>query len=212
MPRVITTINGFKAYKKQGEKSYPFDLCFSRFESNVDFLCNGFCGFYDGLEYDTDNIHRNCWINKKYNLIFNHDTMPQMELFEQRYDNRIKNLYEDIADTTKYLYFLIACGSVIDISKLDLFINEINKYRKINTFCVVFINQSRKYITYDKPNVFFINFIKDRNFKKMNKQGAWLENLRDARNINSLKFNIKFNREFKKILKETRNLWQSSVV
>lgn len=75
LPRVITTINGLKPSRQYGEESFPFDLCFSKFENNLELFCNKFDGFYDDVKYNQHETMKNCWHNPKTNMIFNHDPM-----------------------------------------------------------------------------------------------------------------------------------------
>lgn len=49
-PRTLTSINGIKPYRKEGELTCPFDQVFSLFTDNVDLFVNNFDDFFDNLE------------------------------------------------------------------------------------------------------------------------------------------------------------------
>lgn len=197
LPRVITTINGLKPTKKEGEPSFPFDLCFSDFECNVDLFANRFDKFYDDIEYDSEKKY---WINKKYKFIFNHDNMGRDE-FKKRYDNRIANLFSAIADTNKHLYFVIATFNMISETKLNVFIKEICKYRKVSEFDVIVINQSTQAMSCSISNVFCIDLSKDKLFAKVNTRGDWVNGLKKMKNIYVALFNYKLNKKISKIMR-----------
>ena len=89
IPRVISTINRLKPTKKYGEKSYPFDLCFSDFYFNTLFIDSNFNNFFENIEFDPTKKY---YVNKKNNYYFNHDFMS-FEEFKSRYLKRIDNLF-----------------------------------------------------------------------------------------------------------------------
>ena len=203
LPRVITTLNGFKPKKREGEESFPFDLCFSNFDTNLELLSSNFSNFYTNLEYNLHDSFKNCWTNPKLNLIFNHDNMPTIQEFIQRYDNRIKNLYKMLNDKDKYLYFMIATFEQISNKKINLLVEEIAKYREITSFSIIVINQSKEKMIYKNKNVFCVDLSKDTCFNKINKKGDWASCLKHIKNCNAIRFNHKISKQILKIIKKT---------
>lgn len=199
LPRVITTINNVKPSKKESEKTFPFDLCFSNFECNTNLLSSKFINFYDDLEYDHAKKY---WINNTYKLIFNHDNMPMHE-FKKRYDNRIKNLYSVLEQTDDYLYFVIATWEVIGVNQVNAFIKEICKYRKANDFSVIIINQSKKVMKFPIQNVYCINLSKDKLFAKININDNWVGELKNMEEFDAALFNYMLNKKITKIMRKT---------
>lgn len=198
LPRVITTINGLKPSRENGEESFPFDLCFSKFEDNLKLFCNGFEHFYNGVQYNND---KNCWDNRQTKMLFNHDSMSLLDDFKQRYDNRIKNLYTVLENENKFIFFLVATWSPIPQEKIQLFIKEILKYRKAGTFAIIVVNQSSQEMCYKIENVYCKNLHKDKTFAKINKDGNWVEMLKEMRDINAIIFNYKVVKFLSKIIK-----------
>ena len=203
LPRVITTLNGFKPSKKEGEKSFPFDLCFSNFESNLKLLSENFKNFYTDLEYNSHHSFKNCWVNKKFNLVFNHDHMPSLQEFVERYNRRIKNLYEVLEEQDKHLYFIVATFESINNKQMDLFIKEIKKYRDDKTFSVIVINQSDEKTIYKHPNVYCIDLLNDVHFKKINNNGNWAVYLKKIKNYDAMCFNYNVSRQISRIIKKS---------
>ena len=199
LPRVITTINRLKPTKKYGEKSFPFDLCFSDFNSNTHFVNSHFNDFFDDVESDDK---QNCYVNKKYNCVFNHDQMP-IDEFKEKYTNRINNLYSAISDTSKHLFFLIASFTPIEDKQIEAFINTVNKYRPDGKYSVIIINQSDKKFEYDIKNVYCIDLSDDDNFNKMNIKGEWALDLKKMKGRYAKAFNRKIISELYEIIKKS---------
>lgn len=197
MPRVITTINRFKPTKKYGEESYPFDLCFSVFSLNTSLLSSGFKDFFDDIEFDNSKY---CYVNEKYRMKFIHDNLS-IEEFKIRYKKRIENLYNSIKDETKHVYFLIASFEPVLDSEIKAFIDEINKYRSKNTYSIILINQSDKKINYEYENLYVIDLTGDKIYKKLDRNGLWVEKLKSMRKINARIFNHKIVSKLSKIIK-----------
>ena len=133
MSRFITTASRLKPRKYFGEKTCPFDLLFCLdFEANTELFDTHFEKFYDGIEFDKKTQN---WVNKKYNITFIHDRDITLEQLKERYDARIKNLYDYVNDKTKHLYFVTAISSniekVVSFNKKELsFIDEEKIHRK----------------------------------------------------------------------------------
>ena len=209
LPRVIAKHNKLKPSKKEGEESFPFDLCFSNFDSNVKLFGTKFDNFYNGFRYDIQDgtNGRKCWYNESINMICNHDTMSSFEQFKVRYDNRINNLYTVIEKTDKYLFFLVASMEPIKNSQVDLFVKEIAKYRDMKTFSIIIINQSKEQVYYISENVYCIDLSKDERFEKMG-AGLWRVKIKRAKNLDAMLFNSQINRELLKIIKSKKHLWK----
>ena len=198
LPRIITTLNKFKPTKEFGEKSYPFDLCFSDFSSNVKFLENEFANFYDEMEFD-DN--KKCWMNKKYNLILNHDNQS-FEVLKERYDKRIANLYSALNDNERHIYFLIATYKIINNNDMEFFLDLINKYRSLESYSVIIINQSDVRFDFNlKKKIDVIDFTDDVLFPEMVKRGDWVRELKKMKTRSAKKFNRRIKSELSKIIK-----------
>lgn len=87
--RMTLTKFGLKKRKKQGELSFPFDLCISPLASVAKVLKNDFKDFYDDIIYSPISPK---WTNKKYGFRFLHDEdFDSREQFIERYNNRIAN-------------------------------------------------------------------------------------------------------------------------
>ena len=204
MPRVITTINSLKPSKQDGEESFPFDLCFSEFESNVKLLTERFKYFYDNFEYKSHITAggEKCWQNKQINMICNHDLMPSPDEFKQRYDNRIKNLYTTLKNNSKYLFFLVATKEPIESKFLDLFFKEVSKYRDIKTFKLIIINQSEQKMSYRHKHLYCIDLSKDKLFAEIDKTHEWVGVLKQQNTFNALLFNYKICKKISKTIKK----------
>ena len=197
LPRVITTINRLKPTKKYGEESFPFDLCFSDFECNIKLLSNHFRRFYNNLEFDKT---RQCYINKRLNMLFNHDSMP-LDEFKIRYNNRIKNLYNLLKHDHRYIYFIIATFKPITNKQIELFIKEMTKYRPIKTYSIIVINQSEKPLRNHRKNVYCIDLFNDASFKKLNRTRDWCKELKRMDTFCARIFNHKLYVKLKQIIK-----------
>lgn len=199
LPRTITTINRLKPTKEFGELTFPFDLCFSKFESNLKLLQNNFDDFFDDLLFDENNCY---WINEKYNLVFNHDNMPLNE-FCDRYKNRIENLFNIIKSKDKHVFFICASFSPISKNSIKCFYNEIIKYRDKESFTIILINQSENKIIMDEEYFYCINLVGDKSFSKINTKGVWVKELKRLRKINAIIFNQKVISELVSIIKKS---------
>lgn len=110
-------------------------------------------------------------------MIFNHDSLTKKE-FVLRYKNRIKNLYKVLDNQSIHIYFIVATFEIISVDDVDLFIKVINGYRTNETFDLIIINQTNKFQAYNNKNVYSINLKNDKSFKKINKIGDWVGELK----------------------------------
>lgn len=197
LPRLISAINRFKPTKKYGEESFPFDLCFSDFSSNVKLLSTDFKEFYDKTEFDES---KNYYINNDYKLTFNHDRISA-PMFKERYQRRIDNLYKALNNQNCHIYFLNATFDPISNETIDSFINLINKYRKSDTYDLIIINQSKEKLEYNHKNIYVIDLSEDNLFEKINKKADWAGELKGLKSLNARKLNNKIKSELSKIIK-----------
>ena len=198
LPRVITTINRLKPTKKYGEKSFPFDLCFSKFETNIELLSENFKYFFNNILFDQDKKY---WINKNTNMIFNHDGLLSLDEFKQCYKNRIDNLYSVLNDMTIHIFFIIATFEEISTPKIEKFMKVIKQFREIDTYDLIVINQSDVVLKSDFVNVHFINLTKDKSFPVINKDGDWVNELKEMKNLHARMFNNKIKTKLSKIIR-----------
>lgn len=197
LPRLITSLNRLKPTKKYGEESFPFDLCFSKFTSNLKLLTTNFKDFYNNIEY---NQEKKYFENIEFNLFFNHDDISILE-FKERYQKRIDNLYKAISNEKLHIYFIVATFEEISSLTIEQFINEMNHYRDINAYDLIIINQSSKKLLFSFKNVHIIDLTKDLSFGKINKNGLWVEELKKMKNINAIIFNYKVMSKLSKLIK-----------
>ena len=200
LPRVITTFCGLKLRKKDGEKSCPFDLAFfTNLDRNIELLDNKFNLFFDNLRYDEE---KHWWVNDDYNAVLNHDGELSKEELIARYRSRINNLYEYLNNKNIHLYFLLATSDKITDTQIKRLIEVIKKYRSIESFSLIIINQSKtKYTSYNE-NIHVIDMTKDKTFNKINKRGLWVDKLKKRKNINAIIFYYKVTIPLKKIIKK----------
>ena len=143
MPRLKLAQYRIKPYRKQGELSCPFDLCFIQLDSVAKILENDFADYFDDLYFDGE---QEIWINKKYSIKYIHDNLNKKD-FVDRYKNRIIN-FRNIIQNTKNLVFV---QTLIDeVRNEDLY----NNIKQIN-------NYLRKHCKY-KYKYKIINFIYDK--------------------------------------------------
>ena len=131
-PRMFLTIHTcFKARKKYGELSCPFDLCITPLKSLEKILENDFADYFDDLIYDHESNWA-FWRNKKYNIFYNHDNdIKTKDEFKKRYGIRIQN-FKNIIKNNKKTYFMLSDFEKIDLGKLNNIYNSLVKYKLIS--------------------------------------------------------------------------------
>ncbi len=172
LPRVITTFCGLKPCKQDGEKSCPFDLAFfTNIDKIAELIESKFISLYDGLEY---KLPEKYWTNKKLNAIFNHEyTFSKNELID-RYNSRIKNLYDYFANKNFHKFCIIATNTEVSEAQIKNLKSVLLKFMDIEEFDIIIINQSPNFIDLKLDNVYVINQNKNcRNFSSINKEGVW---------------------------------------
>lgn len=180
LPRVITTFCGLKPRKRDGEKSCPFDLAFfNNIDKIAELIDTKFIHFYDGLEYELlDWCKYECWTNKKFDAIFNHECTLSKNEFIDRYNNRIKNLYDYFANKNFHKFCIIATNTEVSEAQIKNLKSVLLKFMDIEEFDIIIINQSPNFIDLKLDNVYVINQNKNcRNFSIINKKGDWVGEL-----------------------------------
>lgn len=173
LPRVITTACNLKRRKEFGEKSYPFDLAFFNDLSKItELIKDRFTDFYTDLEYENGQ-----YINKKYSAIFNHDGELSYEEFKVRYNNRIENFYQALADNSKFIYFIYADFKEVSQEQLTDFISTIQIYRKTN-FKIIILYCNCKNHKNKLTNKNIIEIIENIDINSINKDGLWVVELK----------------------------------
>ena len=192
-PRVITSFSKLKPLKKDGEKTYPFDLAFfNEMDAVTELINTKFEKFYDDLEYDYEHKY---WINKKWNAVFNHEADFTLKQFKERYNARIKNLYEDFNDKSSYKFFVIATFSKLSALVLDDLVKTLYKYNPDGNFILIIISQNVKQIKYFNEKIYVIN-----QTEKFVNSSDWIQELRELSTIQSRKIYNKVTKELKKII------------
>ena len=105
MVRRYLTLGGLKKTKAKGELTCPFDLSFTTVESIIKILETDFSDYFEDLEFSVED---NYWINKKYNIGYNHDLdcrENDKNKLINRFMERIKN-FRKIVKTSPYIYFV----------------------------------------------------------------------------------------------------------
>ena len=137
---VLTKLN-LKPRKKDGELSFPFDLCVSSLESIAALLENGFKDFFDDISLlDSTALS---WINTKYNLQFIHDHIDK-ETFITRYKKRINNLNK-IIENAHYPIFISTVRYTANPEVANKIYSILEKKRQGKPFkyCILFLTDNK---------------------------------------------------------------------
>ena len=188
-PRTLTSINGIKPYKKEGELTCPFDQVCSCLTDNVDLLVNNFDGFFDNLElYKNEGTKNYYYKNIKYNISFIHEENPSLEEFKALYKKRIENFYSYLNANDKYVFFAIYTSSYPKKEVVEQFVNKIKEYRK--DFCIIIFNATSWRVKWELEHVQVVNMGYN---KRLNKMGStWVPQLKGLTNINARIVNNKY--------------------
>ena len=199
--RVITTANKLKPRRCKGEKTCPFDLAFSDFNSVIDLVDTNFLNFYNDLDKD----EQKCWCNKNIGVIFPHDNELSKEQFIERYNKRIENLYGYFKDENTHKFILISSSSFIEIDQIEELICVLKKYMNKEDFDIILINQSDKFNKYKGENVYVINQNKNvKAFKHIAKQD-WVSAIFKRTEIEALKIYIEVTNSLINIISNVMN-------
>ena len=183
-PRVITTYNGLKPKREQGEKSCPFDLAFfSDFDKIIELVDTKFEHLYDNLEYRypdgwcVDDFK--CWVNTDFEAIFNHEVDFTREKFIERYNNRIKNLYDYMSEKSLHKFFVISSrNTLLSENQIKKIKEVLLKFMQEEDFDIILINQYYKVNKINLKNVYVINQYKNyESFSVLDKNHEWVKEL-----------------------------------
>ena len=179
LPRVITTFCNLKPRKAEGEKTCPFDICFSwNFDGVLDILDNEFKTFFEDVEFGEfenpkikddlftifgSKVPDTVWKHEKACIYFNHEGYHRdREKFVDTYTKRIQNLYEYLKDCDRKLYIVIASFDPINQEQIKRLNDIINRYRPQDSYCNIIINQSvNPSLNINLPNTFVIDCTKE---------------------------------------------------
>lgn len=128
---------GLKPRKADGEKTMPFDISIHPLKTVNSLLETKFKSYFDDIEYDKEKQY---WVNPQKNILFVHDLENDRKLFEERYRQRIQNLYEVIEDNKPCLFFCYRDGEVdaSDINKLYEILNKLCAHKAFKLVYMVF--------------------------------------------------------------------------
>jgi len=141
-PRFYATQLNIKKKKKEGELSYPFDLCLSNYNGIVNTIKNEFKDFVNPFFL---TINNNYIEHKLYHNIFNHETNisfseNNFELFCDLYIKRINNWKFSIQNAIKKEKpILFVFNSYTDINITDLEEALHTKYEHLHFHILVII-------------------------------------------------------------------------
>lgn len=202
--RVITTCNGLKPSKSQGELTCPFDIAFfTKLAKIAELIKTQFVTFFDDTVF---NEEKQYYENLDLGAIFNHDGKLSKSEFEEKYRNRINNFYNYLADKTTHKYFLIATRRMIKYSDIDSLFEAINVFCNKDNFNIILINQSPKNIASYENKLYSKNFylINDaenyKTFQEINKNNNWVGELKKRNSTGARKIYNACTRNLIKIL------------
>lgn len=199
--RVITTYNKLKPTKNMGEKTMPFDLAFSlSIDSVAHLIETDFKDFFKNLKYDKNKKY---YVNDSINMVYNHDGELSIEQFKQRYENRIKNLYEIFEKAENHVFFIIATFEAINKAQIDNLIRVINKFMSLDKFDIILINQNEiKTNLINNKNLYIIEQAHNINaFNKINIYGDWAKELKRRDSFAAIKIYYEVTSNLIKIIK-----------
>ena len=131
-PRTYLTQNGLIPDKKHGRLSMVFDLTVHHTRGLIKILKSNFSNYFEDIEYGFYKpFGLNFWQNKKYDIVFNHDSIFKEHDFEKlklRYQTRIKN-FKNAINSNKFLFFV----HNLDETAGEEYIKEL--YDTLKTLC-----------------------------------------------------------------------------
>ena len=142
--RCKLTTCGLKSKRKQGELSYPFDLCVTPALSVAAILENDFVDYFKDLKFDREHDY---YINTKYDIKYVHDGELTRDEFVDRYKKRIINFREISKNSNKIFYMMSCYGNDFSIDSLNSIYKSLVKYRENKPFkfmIAVFVDKNDK--------------------------------------------------------------------
>lgn len=183
-----------KPLKAAGEKTYPFDLAFfNSVDAVTELIDTKFKNFYAGLEYDKEKKY---WFNNKWDAIFNHEIDFTKNQFKERYDRRIKHLYEDFEDKSLYKFFILATYSQLPVLILDNLIKTLHKYNPEGNFILILISQNIKQTKYYNEKIYIIN-----QKEKFEEISEWVSELSNFKTKQSKRIYNQITKQLKNIIR-----------
>jgi len=184
--RTLPTFWKLKPRKKDGEKSYPFDLCGNNITGQVQNLQNDFAEYFDGLVWSKPFNH---YINIKKGIYYLHeddlsDTPEDLDTIKRRFNERINNFREALK-SDKPIIFIFHYGEKLSCcypEEFDGLYAEIKKLRgnKPMSFFVVDTTQSLQPkfedVEYYIPDFLPKNYVWSEEAFRYTKEGIRFEN------------------------------------
>ena len=148
-PRTKLVKFGIKPKKKQGELSFPFDLCAIPLESIDKILINDFNDYFKDLKF---NSELNIWENSKYAIKYWHDKNIGERFFIDRYKQRIAN-FHNITQNQKNLFFIsVIFDSSYNLELYTSIYNSLQRYCRFD-FKYLIINVVKDYSSHMKDDI-----------------------------------------------------------
>lgn len=163
--RAFLTKLKIKPRRKNGELSWPFDLCTTPLNSLIEILESNFQHFFESLVYVESN---DTWLNQKYNINFLHDHKLTLETFKSKYQKRIVNFQNISQDNKPKKYVLTIFNrdfTIEQLNKIYTLLLSIRENRQFDFIVLSFVdnnspeiflnelNQNIKYYEYYVDNV-----------------------------------------------------------
>ena len=136
-PRLTLTLWEMKPRKAEGELSMPFDLSVHPLDTIVQVLKTDFSGYFDDIVYDDEHGY---WINPKLHIQFVHDHENDKQVFIERFQRRIKNLFDVMQDDKPCLFVCHVFGDAHPqkVNELYEFLAQRFKHKKFKLVVAVF--------------------------------------------------------------------------
>ena len=135
--RMTLNLWALKPRKNDGEPTMPFDLSVHPLDTVVAMLTTAFKGYFDDIKYAEDNHY---WINPKLHIQFVHDHENDKQVFIERFQRRIKNLFDVMNDDKPCLFVCHVLGDANPqkVNELYEFLAQRCKHKKFKLVVAVF--------------------------------------------------------------------------
>lgn len=129
---------GKKPRRKDGELSYPFDLCITTPNNIAKILKNNFEDYVQNIQIATTqepNFDKYIYRNEKYNINYIHDNnLDTLDKIKNRYNKRIEN-FKSIAEHQPDIVFLMfIIADKFHPEDINSIYNSLEKYRNSKPF------------------------------------------------------------------------------